>query len=192
MFGLSPDTLAEYLAVFLSLVYVILASKQIKWCWVAGGIGSAIYVYLNIKNALVYDAVLQVYYVAVAVYALVLWNRKDAGAQIGITKINSTLLLRLLLGGAVLTALLGWFSMMVLKQNTAFFDAGVTAFSFIATWMTARKYLESWLLWVVIDITAAVMYSLKSMEPTVGLYIAFTVLAVYGYWEWRKEMVERG
>jgi len=187
MFGLSPDALAEYLAVFLSLVYVILASKQIKWCWLAGGLGSAIYVYLNIKNALVYDAVLQVYYVAVAVYALVLWNKKDTGAQIGITKINSTVLFRLLLGGAVLTALLGWFSMMVLKQNTAFFDAGVTAFSFIATWMTARKYLESWLLWVVIDITAAIMYSLKSMQPTVGLYIAFTVLAVYGYWQWRKE-----
>ena len=179
--------LAEYLAVFLSLIYVILASKQIKWCWLAGGIGSAIYVYLNIKNALIYDAILQVYYVAVAIYALLLWNKNDAGKQIGITKINSAILLRLLLAGTVLTALLGYFSMVVLKQNTAFFDAGVTAFSFIATWMTARKYLESWLLWIVIDIAAAIMYSLKSMQPTVGLYIAFTLLAIYGYWQWKKE-----
>ena len=187
MFGLELEALAEYLAVFLSLIYVILASKQIKWCWLAGGIGSAIYVYLNIKNALIYDAILQVYYVAVAIYALLLWNKNDAGKQIGITKINSAILLRLLLAGTVLTALLGYFSMVVLKQNTAFFDAGVTAFSFIATWMTARKYLESWLLWIVIDIAAAIMYSLKSMQPTVGLYIAFTLLAIYGYWQWRKE-----
>ncbi len=176
----------EYLAVFLSLVYVILASKQIKWCWVAGGLGSAVYVYLNYKSNLIYDAVLQIYYVAVAVYALLLWNKKEDGKRTNISKINSTLLCCLLLGGAVLTALLGWFSMMVLKQNTAFLDAGVTAFSFIATWMTARKYIESWLLWIVIDIAAAIMYSLKSMQPTVGLYIAFSLLAVYGYWQWRK------
>ncbi len=181
------DILLEYLAVFLSLIYVMLASKQIKWCWVAGGLGSAIYVYLNYKSNLIYDAVLQIYYVAVAVYGIILWSKNDTGNPIEISKINTILLLKLLFGGAVLTALLGYFSQLVLKSDTAYLDAGVTAFSFIATWMTARKFIESWLLWIVIDIAAAIMYSFKAMHPTVVLYIAFTVLAVYGYWQWKKD-----
>lgn len=191
MLGFAFDVIAEYIAVILSLVYVVLAAKQIKWCWFAGGVGSAIYVYLNIENSLFYDAVLQFYYVVVAVYALLLWNKKDTSEQVTISKINLRLLLSLVIVGTVLTTLLGYFSMLFLKQNTAFFDAGVTAFSFIATWMTARKYLESWLLWIVIDIAAAVMYSLKSMQPTVGLYIAFTVVAVYGYWQWNRAIKNR-
>jgi nicotinamide mononucleotide transporter len=191
MLGFAFDVIAEYIAVILSLVYVVLAAKQIKWCWFAGGVGSAIYVYLNIENSLFYDAVLQFYYVVVAVYALLLWNKKDTSEQVTISKINLRLLLSLVIVGTVLTTLLGYFSMLFLKQNTAFFDAGVAAFSFIATWMTARKYLESWLLWIVIDIAAAVMYSLKSMQPTVGLYIAFTVVAVYGYWQWNRAIKNR-
>lgn len=180
------DTCIEYAAVVLSLLYVILASKENKWCWLAGGIGSALYVYLNAKQQLFYDAVLQSYYVFVALFALITWNRKNEKA-ISITHINSKLLGLLLLGGLVMSLFMGGVSYGYFKQTTSWLDAGVTAFSFIATWMTARKYIESWLLWVVIDLIAAVMYFMKGMQPTVVLYIAFTIVAVYGYLEWKKQ-----
>lgn len=183
------DTIVEYAGVILSLIYVILASKQIKWCWVAGGLGSALYVYLNFRYQLIYDGILQLYYVAVAIYGIVLWSRKDAGSNTTVvSNLAPNLLLLLLFGGSVLTIVLGFIAKEVLHQNTAYLDAGVTAFSFIATWMTARKYLENWLLWVVIDFSAAIMYYIKGLYPTAGLYIVFTVLAAYAYYEWRKEM----
>ncbi len=182
------DKWIEYTGVAFSLLYVLLASKENKWCWVAGGLGAALYVYLNFKQQLIYDAGLQVYYVAVSVYGIMLWNKHPSQSRLSITSISPVLLKQLLLAGCVLTAVFGAIAHFLLLQPTAFLDAGVTAFSFIATWMTARKYIESWLMWVVIDIAAAVMYSFKMMYPTTALYIIFSALAVYGFLQWNKKM----
>jgi nicotinamide mononucleotide transporter len=65
-------------------------------------------------------------------------------------------------------------------------DAFITAGSVIATWMLARKILEHWLLWIIVDSVAAVLYFYKGMYPTVFLYIVYTLIAVLGYYQWRK------
>jgi nicotinamide mononucleotide transporter len=65
-------------------------------------------------------------------------------------------------------------------------------FSFIATWLTARKVLESWVYWIAIDLIAAVMYGLKGLQPTVFLYVIYALVAVYGFYSWRKMKVQHG
>jgi nicotinamide mononucleotide transporter len=66
-------------------------------------------------------------------------------------------------------------------------DAFITSLSIIATWMLARKKLEHWLIWIVGDLTSAVLYLYLGLYPTVFLFFVYAIMAVVGYNEWRKE-----
>jgi nicotinamide mononucleotide transporter len=72
-------------------------------------------------------------------------------------------------------------------SNVAFWDAFITAASISATWMLARKILEHWLVWVVVDAVSIALYIYKGLYPTVILFAVYTSLAVLGYYEWQKQ-----
>lgn len=176
----------EITAVILSLLYVWLAAKENKWCWFFGGIGSAIYVYINFTSHLYYDTLLQLYYVLVAIYGLLYWNKSNTKTKVVIKPISKQYLILILSLSAITSYYLGEWSKAYISQNTSHLDAAVTIFSLVATWLTARKILESWLLWIAIDIAATFMYFLKGLHATTLLYILFTIMAIYGYFEWKK------
>lgn len=177
--------IVELTAIFLSLIYVWLAAKENKWCWLFGGISSAMYVGINFKAALYYDAILQIYYVAIAIYGLLLWNKPQKEFS-SIRKANKATMAALVFAGILATFLLGEFGRKFLLQSASFIDAGVTVFSIIATWMTAKKLIENWLFWIAIDAVAAYMYFSKNLIATSCLYLAFCMLAIYGFGQWKK------
>lgn len=182
------DKVVEISAIILSLLYVWLAAQENKWCWLFGGLGSAIYVFINYQAALYYDAALQLYYVAVAIYALALWNNRSNSSLPTITKITHSRWASLMVIGMAATYVLGKFGKTYLAQTSSFIDAGVTIFSLIATWMTAKKMIENWWMWIAIDAVAAYMYFSKQLYATSGLYILFCLMACYGFWEWQKKI----
>jgi len=63
-----------------------------------------------------------------------------------------------------------------------------TALSIVATWMLARKKIEHWLVWVLVDFISIGLFIVKELYPTTLLFVVYTILAVYGYFEWRKEL----
>lgn len=181
------ETYLEYTAVFLGVVYVLLASKGSIWCWVFGILSSAIYISINITHHLFQDAILQFYYVLAGLYGWWKWSRKEHKAEANILSYSTRENLPFIVTGVLLVPLFGY-GFSKLGNSLSYFDSAVTIFSFIATWMTAQKILENWLYWVAIDLVAAVMYSIKGLYPTAALYIFFTLVAVYGYFEWRKQL----
>jgi len=68
-------------------------------------------------------------------------------------------------------------------------DAFTTAGGIIGTWMLARKKLENWLVWIIVDAVAAALYFYKGLYPTVILYIIFAVIALFGYLRWKKDLI---
>jgi len=70
-----------------------------------------------------------------------------------------------------------------------YWDGLTTALSIVATWMLARKKIEHWLVWVVVDAISMGLFIFKELYPTTLLFLVYTVLAVYGYAEWKKELV---
>lgn len=178
----------EYAAVAFGVIYVLLASRSNVWCWLAGIISSAVYIYINVTNQLYQDAILQTYYVVAGFYGWWLWSKKTSDAEsVSIQSFSLKKNLQLIFFGVVLVPVFGYvFSK--LGNSLSYFDSAVTIFSFIATWMTARKILENWLYWIVIDVTAAVMYFIKHLEPTSMLYVFFATVAAYGFYEWRKKL----
>ncbi len=187
------ETYIEYMAVAFGVIYVLLASRSNVWCWLMGIISSALYIYINVTHQLFQDAILQTYYVVAGFYGWWLWespSQPPIQGGVNTVSINSLSLqqnLKLIFFGALLVPVFG-FAFTKLGSSLSYFDSAVTIFSFIATWMTAKKILENWLYWIVIDLVAAVMYFIKGLNATSWLYIFFCIIAVYGYFEWRKKI----
>jgi nicotinamide mononucleotide transporter len=180
------ETYIEYTAVVFGVIYVLLASRGNVWCWLAGIISSALYIYINLTHQLFQDAILQTYYVVVGFYGWWLWNKKGIAEEISINSFSLQQNLKLIFFGTLLAPVLGY-GFSKLGNSLSYFDSAVTVFSFIATYLTAKKVLENWLYWIVIDLLAAVMYLIKDLRATSCLYLFFSVLAIYGYFEWKKK-----
>jgi nicotinamide mononucleotide transporter len=103
------------------------------------------------------------------------------------------LLISLLTICGLLTAGFGTVLSHYTNNSLPYLDAGVTILSFLATWMAARKYIENWLLWLVADPLAVVLYSVKYYPAALwwlypALFLVYSVMAVYGYRLWKKDL----
>jgi nicotinamide mononucleotide transporter len=91
---------------------------------------------------------------------------------------------------SVLTLIVGYLLKRYTNSYVPFSDAFTFAGGLVATWMLARKYLEHWLFWLVIDSFSVVLYSIQHLYLTSVLYGVYFVMAVVGYVEWRKTLKE--
>ena len=76
------------------------------------------------------------------------------------------------------------------NSTVPFWDSFTTALCIVAMWMLSRKYAEQWLVWLVVDVTTVGLYIYKDIPFTAGLYGLYSVLAVFGYFRWRRMMRE--
>ena len=83
---------------------------------------------------------------------------------------------------------LGVFAHLYSTQALPYLDAFITAFSIIATWMTAKKVIQNWIFWVVIDALAIYLYASRSFYLISGLYGLYTILSISGYFQWKKKI----
>jgi nicotinamide mononucleotide transporter len=172
----------EALAVLSSLVYVVLAVPRSRWCWVAGGLGSLIYVWLFARARLPMQSLLQVWYVGVAVFGFLRWSQ-------GTTRI-SLLSWRGHVAGIAASLLLAAAIARFLAAETQaawpHLDASTTVLSLFATWLTARAKLENWLYWIVVDALQASLYAAQGLVFTAFLFVVYLVIASAGFIEWSK------
>lgn len=189
----SGKTFLELVAVVMGLFYLILAMKQSIWCWVAAFIGTVIYVYLFWEVALLMDSLLNVYYVIMAIYGWWTWTSKHSrnkSSSVGLAVSRWTLRQHILaLSGVMLLTVV---SGLYLQNNTGaawpFLDSLTTWASVLTTWMVARKVLENWLYWIVIDGLSIVIYVERGLYPTAGLFAVYTVMCVFGFIAWKNAL----
>jgi nicotinamide mononucleotide transporter len=182
----------EYTGVVLGILNVILAARNNIWCWLAGIISSAIYVYLNWQWHLVYDMLLQLFYVVAGFYGWWQWGRHAHKTEMPIIQWSAKQQLPLVVSGTMLSVALGTLTYMYYQHNyITYFDATLTVFSFIATWMMAKKIIDNWIWWIAIDLGGVVLYYLKNAAPTSVLYLFLTLGAVYALLNWRKEQKQQ-
>ena len=186
--AITTVTWTEWVAVVLALAYLLLAIRQNSWCWVFAIVSSTMYGVIFARTGLVMQAALQVFYVAMALYG---WYHWKGGASTGPARVQRwPVRWHLLALGAVAIATLvnGW-----LVANPAadplvqYADAATAWASVFATWLVARKVLESWLYWVVIDLAAAVLYGSQGLHATAVLFLVYTALAARAYQAWRND-----
>ena len=182
----------EIVVVVLGVLYLVFILRERRIGWIFGVISSALLVVTNVQQQLYMDCVLNSYYVIIGIYGWYIWGA-DQGDSTPVTRIDLRLLAILLILSGLLTAAFGTVLMHYTHNSLSYLDAGVTILSFLATWMAARKYIENWILWLVADPLAVILYGLKYYPaPRWWLYPAlFTVysgMAVYGYHAWKKDL----
>jgi nicotinamide mononucleotide transporter len=184
--GLAATTPPEAVSVALGLLYSLLAVKRIRWCWLAGGLGSGILVYLAWVAKLPMQAVLNGYYVAMSVYGFWHWSQ-DRGE---VAQAVSTLPWQghwAAIGGITLVSLL---SSKFLAGHTEaawpFLDSFVTWGSLFATWLVAQVKLENWLYWIVLDGISVFLYAAQGLMFVALLFAIYLVIASVGFVSWLR------
>lgn len=186
-----------WIATATAVLYVILALKENIWCWSFGIVSSALWVSVYFNERLWYESVLSIFYVVLGVYGWIAWakekKQEDGGAskpEISIAKIPQRLLLIGVITAVVSGIILGYISSSISENSFAYSDALLASFSVVATWMTARKYLENWLFWIAIDACSVALYIVKgpTMYLAAVLFIFYTFMAAGGYFAWKKSL----
>ncbi|MGE0078687.1 MAG: nicotinamide riboside transporter PnuC [Bacteroidales bacterium] len=181
----------ELIGTIAGLIYLYLEIKQNFWLWPLGFITSAFYVYIFYVSKFYADMGLQVYYLIVSVYGLYHWlygGKREKMDSLPVTCITKKLVLWL----SLVTVVLFFAIEYILEQYTdspiPIGDAFTTALSITATWMLARKIIEHWWLWVIINSVSLGLYIYKGLYPTSVLFVFYTTMSVVGYYQWRKVM----
>ena len=179
----------EHVAVVCAILYLLLAIRQIVWCWLAAAVSAAIYGYLFFDQALYMVAGLQLFYIGMAVYGAWQWRRggADGGARV-VVRWPAHYHAAALAGVLALTLA----SVVFLRQYTdaamPLLDSLTTWGSVVTTFMVARKVLENWLYWFVIDSLYVYIFLAQGMVATAGLFVLYLVLVVFGYLSWRSDL----
>lgn len=176
----------EVPAVITALLYILLAARKDRRCFIYGLISSAIYVYLTIRLKLYFDSFINAYYIAMSVYGWIDWSKADVSTELDIKRFSAKKLILYILSLLVISLFIGFLGEKYTDDSLPYWDAFTTVFSLLATYWVVKRYLENWLIWIVVDLVSAVIYLIKGLPLTSLLFLSYTIMAWYGYKNWRK------
>jgi len=177
----------EIVATVFGLASVLLTVRQNIWCWPTGLIMVFLYIFIFYEARLYSDMGLQVVYVVLQIYGWYHWlhGGKDKG-ELKVMRIGRRGAAGWALVAVACTFGLGYTMRTFTNASLPYWDAAATVMSLIAQWLMARKVLESWVIWIAVDVLSIGIYLAKGLYPTMVLYVAFLVLATMGLFAWRK------
>lgn len=131
---------------------------------------------------------LQFIYVLISIFGWYKWTRKkDHSADLLITKSLKADYFMMLIGGLALS-LIFYFPLNYFESSLPVLDSLTNGFAIVATYLAAKKKLENWLLWIPIDLVISGIMLYKGMIFYAVLYICYTLFAIYGYYQWKKQL----
>lgn len=187
--GWQLQTSIELLATVLALAYTVLAIRHSLWCWPAALLSTLLTLQIMLQSQLFTDALLQLYYAAMALYGWWNWQKmRQHSHGVPQTVIEWQLPQHLLLIAATLCAglLLGYLMANYTSTDFAYLGAQVSCFAVVSTWLVAKKVVSNWLYWVVIDAVSIYIYLQKDLYFFSALFVIYTVIAAVGYLAWRS------
>jgi nicotinamide mononucleotide transporter len=185
------DIFLEIVAVVMGLASVYFAKKDHLWVYPTGMISTAIYVYLLVQAGLVGDVLINAYYFIMSVYGWFYWTQKKEGITVhAIASINrrETLMSVFLFIGSIVGVGLLYVFFDKANDWTAPVDTLTTALFFVGMWLMARRKIQHWIFWIIGDVISVPLYLVKGLGLTSLQYIIFTLIAIFGYREWKKRL----
>ena len=177
----------EVAAAVFAISYLLLAIRQSILCWAAALISSALYCFIFFSVELYLESLLQIFYIAMAVYGWISWKGylRAESKSLEITSLSVQKNLIIIFTLALLTSVSGF----ALDNDPTldYLDAFTTWGAIIATFMVAKKILENWLYWIIIDSVAIYLYFEKGLYLTALLFAAYILIALIGYIAWYRD-----
>lgn len=186
-------TIIEYIGVAIGLAYLILEYKASFWLWPVGILMSLFYIVIFFQSKFYADAGIYTYYLGANLYGLIEWRRNsqktsEKSIEMPITHTPKGKILPLTLIGLAIWAALWLLLSHLTDSPVPFGDSFTTALSVVAMYLLAKKHIEHWWLWVVVNLVSTGLYAWKGLYPMAGFFAFYTIIAAMGYFNWRKEM----
>ena len=189
--AMTTELCLEIAGVLVGLLYLYYEYKASALLWIAGVIMPALSLVVYYNAGLYADLAINIYYMFAAVYGWIAWQfykKDDKPAEMPVSKMPRPFYVPAALITVALTATLSFVLAIFTDSTVPVWDSFTTALSVVAMWMLSRKYVEQWLLWVVVDIVSAGLYIYKGIYFYAALYALYAVVAIFGYINWKKMM----
>ncbi len=183
------------LTTILGLAYIVLEYRASIWLWAVGFVMQSLGIVLYYQKGLYADCGMEFYYLAMTVYGFIHWVKPSANnpgekKERPITHFPARLALIWLFVTLFLWATLYWFLKTFTNSTVPIADSFTTALSFVGIWALARKYLEQWFIWIVVDVVTCFLYYYKDIPFKGTLYALYSVIAIFGYIKWKKQCID--
>jgi len=186
------DIALEIIAILFGFLSVWYSKNNKIWVYPTGMVSTLIFVYLLLKWGLLGDMLINAYYFIMSIYGWYIWTRKvDATHHTPISRTTKKekqtsviiFILTLVFVFIVYQSFDKW------NSWVAYVDTITTAIFFVGMWLMAKRKIENWIYWIVGDIISIPLYFYKGFTFTSFQYLIFTIIALYGYLEWKKILI---
>jgi nicotinamide mononucleotide transporter len=179
----------EVVAVLLALAYLVLAIRENVLCWLAAIFSTSIYIVLMFRVGLYMESALQLFYIAMAIYGWYSWTHGE-GPDHRLEVSSWPLRRHIVPLSLILLCSLGSGYLLENFSDAAlpYLDSFTTWGAIVTTWMVARKIIQNWHYWFVIDSVSVYLYLSRGLVLTALLFILYLVLIIIGYRQWRKSL----
>lgn len=190
---MDPATIIEYIGVAIGFAYLILEYKASFWLWPVGILMSLFYIVIFYQSKFYADAGIYAYYLGANIYGLIEWRRNsqktaEETIEMPITHTPKNKIFPLTLIGIAIWAALWLLLSHLTDSPVPMGDSFTTALSVVAMYLLAKKHIEHWWLWVLVNLVSTVLYAWKGLYPMAGFFAFYTIIAAMGYFNWRREM----
>lgn len=191
----------------LGLAYILFEYKASKWMWVVGFIMQSLGIVLYYQKGLYADCAMEFYYLAMTIYGFWKWvspktpsqlplkgegnypqGEKTTKETLKVCHFPRHLIFPWLLGAGSLWMLIYWLLVTFTDSTVPLADSFTTALSLLGIWALAHKYLEQWFIWIAVDVVTCALYAYKELPFKSGLYALYVIIAILGYFRWKKEV----
>jgi nicotinamide mononucleotide transporter len=187
------QSVPELIAVIAAIAYLGFAIRQQIICWFFAAISTSIYIWLFIEARLYMESVLNLFYLLTAGYGWWVWSggRDDGdGRPVVIWAWRRHLTASVVV--VFLSALSGWTLSVYSDAAYPYIDSMTTWFAIWATFLVARKVLENWWYWLLIDLASIFIYWTRDLQLTALLFVIYVIMIPFGLISWRNSMREHG
>jgi nicotinamide mononucleotide transporter len=175
----------------LGLAYILLEYRASVWMWLVGFLMQALGIVLYYQKGLYADCGMEFYYLSMTVYGYLRWVRGTASKEpLPIRHFPSRLVLPwtfLILG---VWGIMDWLLTDFTDSNVPLADSFTTALSIVGIWALAHKYLEQWFIWIAVDVVTCGLYFYKDIPFKGSLYGLYVIIAILGWFKWRRMMLQ--
>lgn len=185
------DITLEITAVIFGLLSVWYAKKDNILVFPTGLVSTFIYAYLLWKWELLGDSMINVYYFVMSIYGWYHWTRKSGDVvefPISMMTIKEKYISIIIFIATLIFVILVYFYFNKFTNWYNYVDTFLTAIFFVGMWLMAKRKIENWIFWIIGDVISIPLYFAKGYTFTSFQFLIFTIVAVYGYIEWKKTL----
>lgn len=183
----------EILGTIVGIIYLWQEYHASINLWLTSIIMPTIYLYVYYSAGLYADFGINIYYLVIALYGWLAWRynfslteKTESEKELYISHIKRSYIPRLAVLFLALWLIIARLLMEFTDSTVPISDAFTTSLSIVGMYMLARKYVEQWFIWMIVDIASSALYLYKGLYFTAVLYFVYAIIAIFGYRKWKK------